>query len=128
MREALNTRRSLLAVLGMSLVMTSAGCGGVDYPVVTPSVPRPYPTPVGAAVPSVRPVVPLAPVFIGQPEEGVLPNGVRVRVYTDASLPLAADRAKQNRPLITYTESRVTNPVTGDNYSAPLPADRIRAR
>ncbi len=86
----MNARTSLLAGLGMSLVMTCVGCGGVDYPVVTPSVPRPYPTPAGAAVPSVRPVVPLAPVFIGQPEEGVLPNGVRVRVYTDASLPLVS--------------------------------------
>jgi len=46
------------------------------------------------------------------------------RRHPDASLPLDADREKQTRPLLTYTENRPTEPVTGDDdHHAPLPAE-----
>jgi len=41
----------------------------------------------------------------------------------DGSLPLAADRAKQTGALVTYTENRVTNAVSGDDHYTPLPAE-----
>jgi len=50
------------------------------------------------------------------------------RRQPDASLPVQPDRDKQTRALITYTESRVTNPIDDvaaypDNYRTPLPAE-----
>jgi RHS repeat-associated protein len=50
------------------------------------------------------------------------------RRHSDASLPLQADRDKQTKPLITYTENRVTNPIDdvaahpGD-HRTPLPCE-----
>ena len=42
----------------------------------------------------------------------------------DGTLPLAPDRDKQMQPLVTYTESSVTEPLVGepDDYRGPLPA------
>ena len=73
--------RELLPYAAMfTLALLSSACESVSYPTVTPVVPRRYPTPAGAAIPSARPVIPLAPVFVGKPEEGQLANGIRVRV------------------------------------------------
>ena len=46
----------------------------------------------------------------------------------DLSLPLPADRDKQTRTLITYTESRITHPIDDpvvfpDDYRVPLPCE-----
>lgn len=50
------------------------------------------------------------------------------RRQPDATLPLQADRDKQTRTLITYTENGVTNaiddlPAHPDDYRSPLPCD-----
>ena len=46
------------------------------------------------------------------------------RRQPDAALPLQADRDKQTRTLITYTENRVTNAIAEDDaYRTPLPCE-----
>ncbi|MCI0699571.1 MAG: toxin, partial [Planctomycetia bacterium] len=50
------------------------------------------------------------------------------RKQPDLSLPIQADRDKQTRTLITYTETAVTNPIDDldvhpDDYRTPLPAE-----
>lgn len=76
------------------------GCGGAAEVPNAPlaRTPRRYPTPPGAAVPSARPATSRGPAFVGVPEEGMLPNGVRVRVYPDASLPLVSVAFVMSRP------------------------------
>ena len=63
-----------------------------------PATPRRYPTPSAAGVPTTRPVARRGPTFVGVSEEGVLPNGVRVRVYPDASLPVVSVAFVATRP------------------------------
>lgn len=78
------------AALGISIAAILAqGCRGGVAP-VEPHAPRPLATPVGAAVPTRRPATPSVPTFVGVPERATLPNGVRVVVYPDASLPLVS--------------------------------------
>lgn len=78
------------AVLGLVLgALLSQGCRGGVSP-VEPHAPRPFPTPPGAEVPKKRPATPTLPTFVGVPERTTLPNGVRVVVYPDASLPLVS--------------------------------------
>ncbi len=77
-------------LLGLALAATFAGgCRGGVEP-VEPHAPRPFPTPSGASVPTKRPGTPVTPTFVGVPERATLPNGVRVVVYPDASLPLVS--------------------------------------
>lgn len=46
------------------------------------------------------------------------------RRHPDATLPQQADRDKQTRTLITYTENRVTNAIDiGNDYRTPLPCE-----
>jgi RHS repeat-associated protein len=50
------------------------------------------------------------------------------RPHSDATLPLDVDRDKQTRPLVTYTENRLTNAIEDvaahpDDYRTPLPCE-----
>ena len=49
------------------------------------------------------------------------------RRQPDPALPWQADRDKQTKTLITYTENRITNPLHDvlypDDYRAPLPCE-----
>lgn len=77
-----------LAIATAALVAASA-CSNAPSPAVA-HVPRAFPTPAGAHVPTARPVTPNMPTFVGVPEVAKLPNGVTVKVYPDASLPLVS--------------------------------------
>lgn len=80
-------RRTVFGLLLAALL--AQGCREGASP-VEPHAPRPFPTPAGAEVPKKRPTTPILPTFVGVPERATLPNGVRVVVYTDASLPLVS--------------------------------------